>query len=43
MQIVHHPFVFNVGPLEITGFGIAVLLAQRRAITDARSMSRSQG
>jgi len=27
MQIVHHPFVFNVGPLEITGFGIAVLLA----------------
>ena len=27
MQIVHHPFAFNVGPLEITGFGIAVLLA----------------
>ena len=27
MPIVHHPFVFNVGPLEITGFGIAVLLA----------------
>ena len=27
MPIVHHPFAFNVGPLEITGFGIAVLLA----------------
>jgi phosphatidylglycerol:prolipoprotein diacylglycerol transferase len=27
MQIVHHPFAFNIGPLEVTGFGIAVLLA----------------
>src|SRR5689334_684157 len=25
--IIHHPFKFKVGPLEITGFGIAVLLA----------------
>ena len=25
--IVHHPFVFHLGPLEITGFGIAVLAA----------------
>ena len=25
--IVHHPFAYNVGPLQITGFGIAVLLA----------------
>lgn len=25
--IVHHPLVFHVGPLEITGFGLAVLLA----------------
>ncbi len=24
--IVHHPFVFEVGPLPVTGFGIAVLL-----------------
>lgn len=27
MQISHHPFEFNLGPLPITGFGIAVLLA----------------
>lgn len=25
--IVHHPFAFPLGPLEITGFGLAVLLA----------------
>lgn len=25
--IVHHPFQFNVGPLQFTGFGIAVVLA----------------
>jgi phosphatidylglycerol---prolipoprotein diacylglyceryl transferase len=25
--IVHHPFVFSLGPLSITGFGIAVALA----------------
>jgi phosphatidylglycerol---prolipoprotein diacylglyceryl transferase len=25
--IVHHPLKFNLGPLEITGFGIAVLMA----------------
>ena len=25
--IVHHPFTFDVGPLTLTGFGIAVLLA----------------
>jgi phosphatidylglycerol---prolipoprotein diacylglyceryl transferase len=25
--IVHHPFAYNVGPLQITGFGIAVLMA----------------
>jgi len=25
--IVHHPFAYDVGPLQITGFGIAVLLA----------------
>jgi len=25
--IVHHPFAFPIGPLEITGFGLAVLLA----------------
>ena len=25
--IVHHPFAFALGPLQITGFGIAVLLA----------------
>jgi phosphatidylglycerol---prolipoprotein diacylglyceryl transferase len=25
--IVHHPFAFNIGPLSITGFGIAVLMA----------------
>ncbi len=25
--IVHHPFAYNAGPLQITGFGIAVLLA----------------
>ncbi len=27
MSIVHHPFAFNIGPLEVTGFGLAVLLA----------------
>jgi phosphatidylglycerol:prolipoprotein diacylglycerol transferase len=27
MPIVHHPFVINLGPLPITGFGLAVLLA----------------
>ncbi|HET7585800.1 MAG TPA: prolipoprotein diacylglyceryl transferase [Gemmatimonadaceae bacterium] len=26
-MIVHHPFAYRVGPLEITGFGVAVLLA----------------
>ena len=26
-SIVHHPFAFSLGPLEITGFGLAVLLA----------------
>ena len=25
--IVHHPFQFNVGPLQFTGFGIAVVVA----------------
>ena len=25
--IVHHPFVFRLGPLPLTGFGIAVLAA----------------
>ena len=25
--IIHHPFSFDVGPLQFTGFGIAVLLA----------------
>lgn len=27
MPITHHPFAFNIGPLEVTGFGLAVLLA----------------
>lgn len=27
MPITHHPFVFNIGPLELTGFGLAVLAA----------------
>src|SRR5262245_20482764 len=26
-SIVHHPFAFNLGPIPLTGFGIAVLLA----------------
>ena len=25
--IVHHPFTFDIGPLSLTGFGLAVLLA----------------
>jgi phosphatidylglycerol:prolipoprotein diacylglycerol transferase len=25
--IVHHPFAYGIGPLQITGFGIAVLMA----------------
>ena len=25
--IVHHPFAYGIGPLQVTGFGIAVLLA----------------
>ena len=24
--IVHHPFAYNIGPLQITGFGIAILM-----------------
>jgi phosphatidylglycerol---prolipoprotein diacylglyceryl transferase len=27
MPFVHHPFEFNIGPIPITGFGIAVMLA----------------
>ena len=27
MQITHHPLEINLGPLPITGFGLAVLLA----------------
>ncbi len=27
MPIVHHPFTIDLGPVPITGFGIAVLLA----------------
>ena len=27
MPIVHHPLEFKIGPLPITGFGIAVMLA----------------
>ena len=27
MQITHHPLEINIGPLPITGFGFAVLLA----------------
>lgn len=27
IDIVHHPFAFSIGPVEITGFGLAVLLA----------------
>ena len=27
MPIVHHPLEFNLGPLPITGFGIAVMLS----------------
>ena len=24
--IIHHPFAYNIGPLQITGFGIAILM-----------------
>ena len=27
MPVVHHPFSFDIGPLQFTGFGIAVLMA----------------
>jgi phosphatidylglycerol:prolipoprotein diacylglycerol transferase len=27
VPITHHPFEFNIGPLPVTGFGLAVLLA----------------
>jgi len=27
MPVVHHPFAFDIGPLQFTGFGIAVLMA----------------
>ena len=27
LGITHHPFAFSLGPMEITGFGLAVLLA----------------
>ncbi|HXL85856.1 MAG TPA: hypothetical protein VN927_01530, partial [Gemmatimonadaceae bacterium] len=26
-SIVHHPLSYDVGPLQLTGFGLAVLLA----------------
>jgi phosphatidylglycerol:prolipoprotein diacylglycerol transferase len=34
--IVHHPFEFNLGPLQVTGFGIAVALAFALAQDAAR-------
>jgi phosphatidylglycerol:prolipoprotein diacylglycerol transferase len=27
MPVVHHPFAFDIGPLQLTGFGLAVLMA----------------
>jgi phosphatidylglycerol:prolipoprotein diacylglycerol transferase len=27
MPVVHHPFAFDIGPLQFTGFGLAVLMA----------------
>jgi phosphatidylglycerol:prolipoprotein diacylglycerol transferase len=39
--IVHHPAIFNVGPLPLTGFGLAVLLAFVIAqIVSERELSR---
>ena len=41
--VVHHPFQFNVGPLPITGFGIAVVLSFVIAQLVSESMMRLRG
>jgi phosphatidylglycerol:prolipoprotein diacylglycerol transferase len=40
-MIVHHPFEFTIGPLQVTGFGIAVLMGFVIAqITSQRELAR---
>ena len=41
--IVHHPFQFNVGPLPITGFGIAVVVSFLIAQLVSEAMMRLRG
>jgi phosphatidylglycerol:prolipoprotein diacylglycerol transferase len=41
--IVHHPFQFNIGPLPITGFGIAVVVSFLVAQFVSEAMMRLRG
>jgi phosphatidylglycerol:prolipoprotein diacylglycerol transferase len=41
--IVHHPFVINLGPLPLTGFGIAVVVSFMVAQIVSESMMRLRG
>ena len=41
--IVHHPFAYDLGPLQITGFGLAVLLAFVVAQIVAQAETRRRG
>jgi phosphatidylglycerol:prolipoprotein diacylglycerol transferase len=41
--IVHHPFQFNIGPLPITGFGIAVVVSFLIAQLVSEAMMRLRG
>jgi phosphatidylglycerol---prolipoprotein diacylglyceryl transferase len=40
---VHHPFVFNIGPLPLTGFGIAVVVSFIVAQMISETMMRMRG
>lgn len=41
--IVHNPFVFNIGPLPLTGFGIAVVVSFMIAQVVSEAMMRLRG
>jgi len=41
--IVHHPFNFALGPLKLTGFGIAMMAAFGIAHTVAQTVLRQRG
>jgi phosphatidylglycerol---prolipoprotein diacylglyceryl transferase len=41
--IVHHPFQFSIGPLDVTGFGLAVVVSFLIAQIVSESMMRQRG